>query len=59
MHHIRFCFVAAGPPKIFFLREGRAWRFAFTACEDESLPLLMTIGHYLADDVYSMMPVPH
>lgn len=25
----------------------------------ESLPLLATIGHYLADDVYSMMPVPH
>lgn len=25
----------------------------------ESLPLLATIDHYLADDVYSMMPVPH
>ena len=25
----------------------------------ESLPLLATIDHYLADDVYSVMPVPH
>ena len=25
----------------------------------ESLPLLATIGHYLADDIYSVMPVPH
>lgn len=25
----------------------------------ESLPLLATIGHYLAADIYSVMPVPH
>ena len=25
----------------------------------QSLPLLATIGRYLADDVYSMMQVPH
>ena len=24
----------------------------------ESLPLLATIGHYLAADIYSVMPVP-